>query len=512
MSDLERDLRELLDQKAAGAGVPIPDPRLVTRARRRQLGTAVGGVLVVAALLGGVALAVATLGGSDGHTPADALEPSVETTVNGVSVLHPASWSVVDPVVAGIQPASDTLPQLILLLTTEDPITPEAIGCPGLAGGRSDGLVMTIQEEPFALAGEAARPWPVELVPLDTGNVGEDEIEPSGCYAGWTFLRASWSQGGRTFEARVGFGPDVSEADREALGMAFSSMRSVPTQVGPEAVVVATGTTAGEEWQLIATGGQDGLQLGLEWSAGGAGTGGFADAPDDVHLSSSILGEGERRELVVFGAVPADVVRVEVVEGLSPIDVEIVDVPDALDPRWNAVVFTADLESRIVVDAYDAAGRSIGSAEVGPGSGEPVETQPSAEPDEVLFRGRTNECFWTLARWSEGSHRERLELSQREGGASVGLVVDTSLGAPPLQLASFDCPGDGSNAVLVFGIATDDVADVQWTDPLGADGGPPECIASTLPSRLCVVLGDFSGPGEAIAIDADGGEIGRVPY
>src|SRR3990172_3707944 len=109
MNDLEHDLRALLDEKAAGAGAPMPDPRLVRWARRRQLGAAVGGVLVVAALLGGVAVAMATLGGPDRRTPADAIEPSVETTVNGVSVLHPADWSVVDPVVAGIQPASETL-------------------------------------------------------------------------------------------------------------------------------------------------------------------------------------------------------------------------------------------------------------------------------------------------------------------------------------------------------------------------------------------------------------------
>src|SRR3990172_2864484 len=138
MNDLEHDLRALLDEKAAGAGAPMPDPRLVRRARRRQLGAAVGGVLVVAALLCGVAVAMATLGGPDRRTPAD----------------------------------------------------------------------------PLALAGEGAQPWPADLVPLDPGNLGENEIEPSGCYPDWTFLRASWTEGGRTFEARVGLGPDVSEADR----------------------------------------------------------------------------------------------------------------------------------------------------------------------------------------------------------------------------------------------------------------------------------------------------------
>jgi hypothetical protein len=370
MNDLEHDLRALLDEKAAGAGAPTPDPRLIRRARRRQLGTAVGGVLVVAALLGGVAVAMATLGGPDRRTPADAIEPSVETTVNGVSVLHPADWSVVDPVVAGIQPASDTLPQLILLLTTADPITPEAIGCPGLTGGQADGLVMTLQHQPFALAGEGAQPWPVELVSLDTGNLAENEIEPSGCFPDWTFLRSSWTEGGRTFEARVGLGPDVSEADREALEAAYASMRFAPTAIGPVAVVIATGTAGDEDWELIATRDGGGLGLMLQWSTGGSGIGGTRPVADEIQSTAYDFAVGDHHEIVVVGAITADATTVEAVPEIGArVSVDVIDVPDPIGGALDAFVLTYvyDVHPRgATLTAYDKDGHILATGTVPP--------------------------------------------------------------------------------------------------------------------------------------------------
>jgi len=374
MNDLEHDLRTLLDAKAADANAPLPDARLLRRARRRQLGTAVAGVLVAAALLGGVVVAMSTLGGSRGRTPADETEPLVETTVNGVSVLHAASWSVVDPVEAGIQPASDTLPQLILLLTNVDPITPEAISCPGLTDGPTDGLVITIQHEPLALAGEGARPWPVDLVQLDTGNLAENEIEPSACFPGWTFLRAGWTESGRTFEARVGLGPDVSEADREALEAAYASMRFARTEIGPEAIVIATGTAGGEDWELIATRDGGGLALSLEWPTGGGGMGGFEDVRDALQFTSHVFGQGDDREVAVFGAVRAPGGRVEAFPALGgpAVSAPMIDVPHDIGGDLDAfiVVYRPDLpELGAGLNLYDEDGNVVATADVRVGAG-----------------------------------------------------------------------------------------------------------------------------------------------
>jgi hypothetical protein len=504
MNDLEHDLRTLLQDKAADAGAPQPSPPLLRRARWRQLGTVLGGIAIAAAVVGGAIFAIAELGPADRHTPADSREPVVDTTVNGITISHPESWYVVDPVTAGIEPGSRDLPMLVLFASDTDPMTSGTLGCPGRGDGATDGFVMTLQEEPLALTGDAAAEWPVGLVPMDVG------ASESACYPDWTFLRASWTVSDRTFEARLGLGPDVSEVDRAALDAAFTSLRIAPSEGGPDSVVIATGTTAGEDWQLIARSGQDGLELGLEWPSGGAGMGGPGDTADHLSLSSRLFGEGDGAQLVVFGAVPANAIRLEVVDDQTSRDVEIVDVPDEVDPRWNAMVFATSPGQRIVVTAYDTDGSLVASAEVGPDSGGSAIGSPSPVPIEVLYRGRTNDCFWTLSRWNEGPDRERLELLPRDGGAPVDLVVDTSASAPPLQLASFDCPTDGTDAILVFGIATDDVTEIRWTDALEA--AAPDCIESTLPSRLCVVLGDFSGPGEAIAFDAAGGEVARVPY
>ncbi|HSD48982.1 MAG TPA: hypothetical protein VLE71_04040 [Actinomycetota bacterium] len=341
MNDLERDLRTLLDEKASTAGTPVPDARLLRRARRRQVGTALAGALGVAALAGGVALAMWAFGPSHEGMPADRLVPLVETTVNGVTVTHPGTWDVVDPVEAGIEPQTETPTRLIVLMTNAEEITPESISCPGLSGGAGNGVVMTIQEVPLALAGEGARPWPVELVPLI--EPGQGEVGPSGCLPGWTFLRASWTANGRGFEARAGFGPDVSREERDALQSAFDTLRFAPAEGAPEAVVLATGTAGGEDWQLIAQRARDGMYIGLEWSSGGAGMGGMSDVLDPLQYTARYLGSGADRELVVYGTTTSPIARVEYVpsDGGPAVSTEVIDVPDEIGGKLDAFVLSA---------------------------------------------------------------------------------------------------------------------------------------------------------------------------
>lgn len=368
MNDLERELRALLDEKAARAGAPMPDARLLRRARRRQLRTVLGGAVVAAAIASGAALALPALRPWHGTTPAEPVE-LIESTVNGITITHPEGWYVVDPAEAGLNPPSEDLPRLVLLVSDADPIASGTLGCPGLAEGTADTFVFTVQQIPLDSTGEASRRWPVPLEPMEV-----DDPE-SRCYSGWTFLRASWTAGERSFEARVGIGPDVPEAERAAIEAAFASLRFVPTGAGPEAVVLATGTAGGEDWELVASRGSDGLELMLGWRTGGSGFGGFSDALDAIHLTTQAFGEGDAREVVVFGAVPARAEGLELMglDGERSRPIEILDVPDELDPSWNAFVVTVGPDETGVLNAYRA-GELLASEELGPPA--PTETPP----------------------------------------------------------------------------------------------------------------------------------------
>lgn len=510
MNDLERDIRDLLDEKVRSAPAPHESTDALRRTRRRQGAVIAGGALVAVALVAGSFAGLRLIDRADDPTFAD--QPIVSTSVNGITISHPEGWYVVDPDEAGLNgsdPAPD-LPKLILALAPFDP--GELFACPGMTQGTPHQFLMTIQEDPRALNGPASSPWPVELEPLDVGAA------ESGCYPGWEFLRAGWTTAGRTFEARAGFAPDVSDADREALVDAFASLTFDAGTGGATSFVLATGTTAGEDWELIAghdflTADVSGLELMLNAESVSAGIGGFQPSNPTISMAQQQLGTGDQAQRVVFGAVPSEAVRLGLeVSGGDPVAIpapEILDVPDEMDRRLNAFVFTLRLDQTAVVTAYDASNAAIATGTVGPdGEG----AHPTPVPDEVLFRGRTNDCFWTLSRTSAGPHEERLDLTSRDGDLLTRLVVDLDEGGAPLQVASFDCAIDETDAVLVFGIATEEVTDVDWADPIGDDGGPPECLTAELPPGFCFFLADFSGPGQAVALDGNGDEIARVPY
>jgi hypothetical protein len=225
VSDLEGDVRAALDEQASSAPPPHEGGRAVARTRRRQGVTIASGVFGVAAVLALSLVAARAIRTPDGGTPAT---PSLETTtMNGIEITHPEVWQVLDPDAAGLngpEPTSD-LPRLVLALTPID--TGELLACPEMVEGEKPTFLLTIQEEPLALDGDpAAVPWPVDLQPLSAesaqfGSVGSIE---SGCYSGWGFLRAGWTEAGRTFEARVGIAPEITDQDREAVVEAFSSM------------------------------------------------------------------------------------------------------------------------------------------------------------------------------------------------------------------------------------------------------------------------------------------------
>jgi hypothetical protein len=353
VNDLERDLRKVLDEDARRVPTPISAPEGLRRSvRRRQAvfggAVALAGLAIVAGLVAG-ATTLLPVGSS---RPAGE-GPTTTGTLNGITITYPQAWSLIDPDEAALNgPGPSALPRLVLALAPTYP--GDAFGCPGMVEGDSPDLLMTVQEEPLALAGPASAPWPVQLDRLDVGD------QESACYPGWEFLRAGWTAAGRTFEARVGMAPEASQDERNTLFAAFASMSFEPSKEEATSVVLTTGTAGGEEWDLIAARQVDGLSLTLNAQSFGTGSGGYHDsASDELILTSHVFADGAAAERVVFGAVPEAVVRVEAswADG-SVVSAEVLDVPNRIDPDLNAFVLVI-APGPVEFVGYDSSGEVV---------------------------------------------------------------------------------------------------------------------------------------------------------
>ena len=356
MNDLERDLRDVLDEDARRVPTPASAPDgLRHSARRRQAlfggAVALAGLAVVAGIVVG---ATTLLSMESGPEPA-ALGPPTTGTLNGITITYPQSWHLIDPDTAGLNGSptmgESPLPRIILALAPTE--AQETFGCPGRFIGETASLVMTIQEEPLATVGAASAPWPVELEPM---NIDGSE---SGCYPDWEFLRAGWSAAGRTFEARVGFAPAATTDERDALSSAFASMSFAASGRGVAAAVLGHGIAGGEPWTLTAQRTEGRLSLSLEAKTLGTGTSFVSPATSKLQPASTILGQESDRELVAFGAIPIDVVRVEAraADG-SVVSAEVFDIPDELDPASNAFALVV-APGPVELLGYDASGEVV---------------------------------------------------------------------------------------------------------------------------------------------------------
>jgi len=442
MNDLERDIRDLLDEEVRSAPAPHERTGALRKTRRRQGAMIFSGALVAVALVAGSFAGLRLIDRTDDPTFGD--QPIVTTSVHGITMSHPKGWYVVDPDEAGLNGSdpSPDLPKLILAVAPFDP--GELFACPGMTQGTPHRFLMTIQEEPRALDGPASSPWPVELQPLDVGAA------ESGCYPGWEFLRAGWTIAGRTFEARAGFAPDVSDTDRDALLDAFASLTFDAGTGGATSFVLARGTTAGEDWELIAgvgllpaSGESVGLELMLNGESVSAGIGGFQPSNPTISMAEQELGTGADTQRVVFGAVPSEAVRLGLeVSGGDPVAApapEILDVPDEMDRRLNAFVFTLRLDQTAVVTAYDASNDEIAYAQIGPEGVGPVATPTAEETD--LEDGRH---FGFITSVDTAERTMEFDLAYRLSGEEANQAYQEAGGEGPVPNDYFvvnDNPG-----------------------------------------------------------------------
>jgi hypothetical protein len=355
VNDLERDLREVLDEDARRAATPVSAPKGLRRSVRRRQAVFVGlmGLAGAAVVAGIVAGATTLLSLQSGPNPA-AQGPTTTGTLNGITITYPQAWSLIDPDEAGLNGSSMMaevqLPRIILALAPTDP--GKTFGCPGLAGGAAT-FLMTVQEEPLALDGPSSGPWPVDL-----GAMTADASE-SACYPDWDFLRAGWTAAGRTFEARVGFAPAATTDERNDVLAAFASMSFAASSDEVTAATLTRGTAGGQEWSLIATMQSDGLSLMLQGESSASGTGGFDRSSDDLQVSSHAFGDGADRELVVFGVVPEGAVRVDASSADGSVtSTDVLDVPNEIDPGLNAFVLVV-APGPLKLLGYDASGEIV---------------------------------------------------------------------------------------------------------------------------------------------------------
>jgi hypothetical protein len=327
-----------------------------------------GSVIAAAAL---IAIAVVGFGALNDES-GEVVPASATEEMNGITITFPDRWTLIDPDAAGLNgpdpgdpDATPDVPRLVLALLPFDP--GELLACPGMAQGVPHTFLMTVQEMPLALSGDAARPWPVELKPLEVGTA------ESGCYPGWEFLHAGWSAEGRTFEARVGFAPDVTDADRNALFKAFATMTFSPGTSGPAAAVLETGEIGGETWELAASRDDSGLSLSVETDDMASGIHGFAPNSTDLQFAEVVVGNGDGARNLVFGAVPPGTVAIDCPD---PAAVRTFDVPDEIDDKFEAFIVVLDVGLEVELNAVDADGNVIASGRAGSDRGEPVETPP----------------------------------------------------------------------------------------------------------------------------------------
>ena len=377
MNDLERDLRGVLDEDARRVPTPASAPEGLRRSARRRQALFGGAVALTGlALVAGIVVGATTLLSMESGPEPAALGPPTTGTLNGITITYPQSWHLIDPDTAGLNGSpmmgESPLPRIILALAPTDPGA--TFGCPGMAGGAAT-FVMTVQEEPLALDGASSQPWPVELRAMTV------DASESACYPGWDFLRAGWTAAGRTFEARVGIAPAATTDERDALSSAFASMSFAASGRGVTAAVLGDGIAGGEPWTLFAQRTKGGLSLSLESETIGGGSSFVSPATSELQPASTVLGQGSNRQLVAFGAIAIDVVRVEATaaDG-SVVSAEVFDIPDELDPDSNAFALVAP-PGRVVVRGYDSSGQVVARGTAG-------SSQPSPSVDAALEDGR----------------------------------------------------------------------------------------------------------------------------
>jgi hypothetical protein len=511
MSDLDQELRELLEAKARdGIVPPKPDPQVLKRARRRQFGT------VVAALVGTAALLVASIVGLQAL-----VRTNPDTTVPGdVPVLPdaPEGFRAV-----ALPLASITYPQdWFLVATGEDPEEPGPILQltnfePGLTALRcvsgsdriaSDALLLRVSigtEMAYEETVPASK-WPVELAtPPEPGPF------LAACGNSVEKLFAKWtSPSGLVYTAHAILGSEVRAEDREAVLRTFGSLSvaaapqtenflgkvnlildSAQTPVGPVALYAYLEPCEGStHW------------IGIAGPSGSGLVGSVGCGQDEVPTSdASVTMNLDLWGGVVWGEVASTVARAELrtVEG-ETFPAELIPMPPSLGVEGTQVVWgfvEGPTSDRVTTLLYDEEGNVLN-------------TYFPAGPRITIAEGTDPEGGPWLLYLDMTSEGAGLGFQFETGGGGSGCCLKPFGG--DFRLDGWGSGGDepanitaiGSDALdrVVFEAASgEEIAGQVFSMPDESLGVPK--VALVLVPRGVPVEGNL------VAYDADGNEIGR---
>lgn len=374
MNDVERELREMLEHKAASVGGVAPRlPESVrTRSRRRQGAVATVGAVTLAAvaLVSFAGLRALDLGSNDARVPgsdrSDRYEVFERTaTIETVTITSPSDWYLVNqwPLGAGVATSTsagvscaiavgpgETEPKTeaceggsfsspepvtapgsvpLLLLSRTDPGLGASPCLQGNVELANDAAMLEVAidvrtvQQIEAGGGPNLPSWPVAF--------DEEAVTDGPCGPGH-YVR--FQVGSYPYLAWIGFGPETTDDVRRSLFDIADQMRFEDTRVARPAdetpgYVIAAGENAAGPWRLelrpSTGGGPDAnVDLHLLSAEGGAGTGNFT-VPDATPIEQA---GGDP----TFGAVSKEATGVELrlEEGTPPIAATLVPLPPSL--------------------------------------------------------------------------------------------------------------------------------------------------------------------------------------
>ena len=326
-TDMERELRELFREKAGEAplatfSAPTAAPQeVLRRGRRRQIGTVLGSAAIVLVLIvGSVAGLNAVLRGEgDPYTTGDYQVFERTATIEAFTVTSPSDWFLVNdwplstqlavgsgsssgectaaapgagqpsPVCTSSEqspqeqsPQVEALPHgLPMFQLSNVDVGLNTVSCGQDLSANAAVLYVGLdyQRAIFGAKDPSIGSWPVGL--------REPEAAGGPCGAG---RYATFSVNGEPFFAWVGFGVDVTDADRSTALAAYESMivddawKPVPpNQLTPGYVIAGGVTQAGDDWRLELRPSQVNVRFSL---VGGAGAG---TAQSDFVVPRSVI-------------------------------------------------------------------------------------------------------------------------------------------------------------------------------------------------------------------------------
>jgi len=426
MNELEQELRELLETKSRESRIEPRAPRKVLRrARRRQAGVALATAVTVAAVvIGSIAGLSAILGPSPSQQVAGGTDART-ATIAGVTVMYPAEWTMVDlwplsnSIVVSSGPTTNTgltlpsggqVPSGIPVFQLSNHDLGLTSACTGTAPAGDQALLyVAMNGGPYLVNPDGSPKWSSHLTPGD-GPCGQ------GLYA---YRETTTANLAAPYLVFAGLGPDVSEADRQAVFEAFDSLSFAWIQLEPPAE-----TTPGYVLDAVRLGGLDctlegrpaadgGLEIALVYGRqpeagridlGGVGRPGDPDVQYSVSAWSGLTAYGGSGDLgsVVFGVVSERVARVEArIPGAGTFVGTIVPIPSSLGSAYRAFHIEVFERAGGSLVALDADGNVIAEEPLAPA--EPTSAPaPLVAPEDEAKSWLRNALAAALTYYTDG--------------------------------------------------------------------------------------------------------------